>query len=963
VKIALRMLGPLEVDCGGTPVMIGGGKERALLVVLALQVGRVVSVDRLIESLWAEEPPRSPAVALRMVVSRARKALELATPDEVIVTRSPGYALSSEMVDVDVARFELLVSLGRAHLAQGQYEAAADSLASALRLWHGDALAEATGDRLQAEATRLTEARLLAAEARIEADAACGRHVQIVGELEELCRRHVLRERLWAQLMVVLYRCGRQAEALRVYQDLRIALRDELGIDPSPELRALESAVLAQDPALAAPPFEGRSAVRLERPASAGNLPGRAGRVIGRGRQIDELATLLSEPGVVTLTGTGGVGKTTLARATAEVVAEQFMDGVWWVEFGSLPSGSDVAPVVAGVLGVVEQSALGVLETVAQALREQHLLVVLDNCEHVSESVVDLVTTLRARCGGVTMLATSRRRLVLDGERDIAVRPLGVAGDHSDALQLVLERIGDRAVPNVPSEWAALVALTARLDGLPLALELAAGRCRTMAPSAVLARLTDRFRLFGGDRQGRSTLWGTVQWSFDLLGQSARQIAARLSVFGGTFSIDAAETVSSDGEIDEYQVDDAVTELVELGLLDYHDNRYSMLETTREFCREQLPVDTVDVFRDRHVAWVIDLLTAAHAGLRGRDELRWVDRLDAEWANVRVAFHRLIAYDDPTLPTTFATLLRPESWFRRPEAVGWTMSIYERFKDVDHELAHDLVGAAGEAAWSLGAPGRALELGERAMAMRPPGAPNGDYLPEEALWCGLCFSGRPLEALEVAQAQSVSDDDFQAIMGDCGEMLLLTLARRADEAGPAVGRALKRAHRLGNPSMLAFTKVHQSFTMIHERREQAEVAAEAVSAARSVRNRYLELTGQLAWAWGAHGTGATNHDVQLAVLDAAHGFVRGGWLLMAWHALSQVALELGRGGDIETASLLAHAVRQSPAGPATSSWLEPYMSTWASGIEPPKATQLARQGEHIDVGDALRIAERAVRAS
>jgi hypothetical protein len=495
-------------------------------------------------------------------------------------------------------------------------------------------------------------------------------------------------------------------------------------------------------------------------------------------------------------------------------------------------------------------------------------------------------------------------------------------------------------------------------------LELAAGRCRAMAPSAVLARLTDRFRLFGGDGTSRSTLWGTVRWSFDLLGESAKHVSARLSVFAGTFSIDAAETVASDGDIDDYAVDDAVTELVELGLLDYHDSRYSMLETTREFCREQLGhIERVDFFRDRHVAWVIDLLIEAHAGLRGRDELTWVERLDVEWANVRVAFHRLIAYDDPTLPTRFATLLRPENWFRRPEAVGWTMAIYDRFKDLDHDLAHDLAGAAGEAAWSLGDPGRALELGERALALRPPGAPKGDYLPEEALWCGLCFCGRPLEALEVAQAQSASNDDFQAIIGDCAEMLLLTLARRPDEAGPAIGRALERANRLANPSMLAFTKLHQSFTMVHERRAQADVAAEAISAARSVRNRYVELNAQLAWAWGAHGAGATSRDVQLALLDAAHGLVRGGWLLIAWQALSQVAFELGRSGDTETASLLAYAVRRSPAGPATASWLEPYMSVWASGIEPTKATQLARHGEHIDIGDALQIAERAVRVS
>jgi hypothetical protein len=561
----------------------------------------------------------------------------------------------------------------------------------------------------------------------------------------------------------------------------------------------------------------------------------------------------------------------------------------------------------------------------------------------------------------VTVLATSRRRLAVAAEHDATVHPLDVEGDQSDALELLIERIGEQALPTVPVERAALVMLAARLDGLPLALELAAGRCRVMAPTAVLERLTDRFRLFGGDRAGRSTLWGTVQWSYDLLGETAKRAAARVSVFAGTFSLEAAETVASNDDIDGYDVDDAIAELVEFGLLDYRDNRYSMLETTREFCLNQLgEAGGVDTFRDRHVGWVIGFLAEASGGLRGRDELIWVDRLDVEWSNVRSAFHRLMNYDDPTLPTRFATLLPPENMFRRPEALGWCVAIYERFKNVSHDRAYDLAAVAGEAMWSLGDPETALDLSEHALALRPPGAPKGDYLPEGALTVALSSVGRPLDALEACRAQSSSDEPFRAIMGDCGEMLMYILAGRPDGGREAAERGIRRAERLGNPSMLAFAKMHGSYTMVNDRRVRTRLAAEAIEHARTVRNRYVELNAQLAWAWGREA-GTTAHDVQVALLDVAYQLVRGGWLLQAWAALALLAHELGRAGDNATALLLAYAVGRSPNGPSQSTWLDQRTTRWATAIDAPTATRLARQAEHLDVGDALQLAESAIR--
>src|SRR3954454_21118689 len=256
MQLVVRLLGPLEVDCGDRQVRIGAAKERLILVVLALNAQRVVSTERLVDALWGEGPPESAGVSLRVLMYRLRKSLAVAGCDAAMHARSPGYVLAGDDVDVDVDvdRFQALATRGAAQLAAGSGRAAAATLRPALALWRGDRLAESSETRLAGEAARLAEARLAAVEARVEADLVCGRHAELIGELEELCRTHPLRERLWAQRMLALYRSGRQADALAAYQELRTTLADELGLDPGGELRALERAILAQDPALSAPP-------------------------------------------------------------------------------------------------------------------------------------------------------------------------------------------------------------------------------------------------------------------------------------------------------------------------------------------------------------------------------------------------------------------------------------------------------------------------------------------------------------------------------------------------------------------------------------------------------------------------------------------------------------------------------------------------------------------------------------
>ncbi|MGY1672958.1 FxSxx-COOH system tetratricopeptide repeat protein [Geodermatophilus sp. SYSU D00710] len=327
MRLVVRLLGPLEVECGDRPVRIGAAKERLILVLLALDAGRVVAAERLIDALWGEDPPESAGVSLRVLISRLRKGLAAAGCDHAILARSPGYVLAGDEVDVDVDRFAALAARGSAQLAAGSARAAAAALRAALALWRGDRLAEASETRLVGEAARLAEARLAAVEARVEADLACGRHAELVGELEQLCRANRLRERLWAQRMLALYRCGRQADALAAGQQLRMILAEELGLDPGSELRRLETAILAQDSALGPPP-----AARSPR---VWNAPTRNPWFTGRAGLLDQLHQRLrsGEASLVVqaLHGLGGVGKTQLAIEYVHRFAADY-DLAWWID-------------------------------------------------------------------------------------------------------------------------------------------------------------------------------------------------------------------------------------------------------------------------------------------------------------------------------------------------------------------------------------------------------------------------------------------------------------------------------------------------------------------------------------------------------------------------------------------------------------------------------------------------------
>jgi predicted ATPase/DNA-binding SARP family transcriptional activator len=594
-----RILGPLEAWDEGRELSLGGPKPRALLALLLLHANTVVSADRLIDELWGEDSPEHAADALRVNVSRLRKAL----PQDVLTTRSPGYVVQVELEALDLHRFERLVDEGRGLLARGLAAAASKRLHDALSLWRGPALADFAYESFaQAAIARLEESRLATVELRIEADLALGQSHELVGELEVLVAENPLRERLRMYLMTALYRSGRQAEALDAYQDARRALVDELGIDPSPPLQELERAILRHDPALEVPP-DARPKTNLPRPASS---------FVGRERALaDLLSRIESGARLLTLTGPGGSGKTRLGLEVASWLVPSYETGVFWVDLAELRD--------SALVGKTISQTLGAKSDLAEQIGDRELLLLVDNFEQVIHAAAELSALLRA-CPNLTLLVTSREPLRVDGEVEYRVPPLAVP----EAVDLFCERSQLEPTDEIAE-------LCARLDNLPLGIELAAAWTKALSPRQILERLSRCHDLLRGGRdadQRHQTLRATIEWSYDLLTADEQRLFRRLSAFAGGCTLEAAEEVCS-ADLD------ILKSLVEKSLLRFSNERYSMLETIREYALARLDGERESIRRG-HINHFLRLAEQAQreGALR---EVEWLEWADAEHANLREA--------------------------------------------------------------------------------------------------------------------------------------------------------------------------------------------------------------------------------------------------------------------------------------------------------------------------------------
>jgi len=684
-----RILGPLEVVDGDSVVPLAGVKQRALLALLLLNANEVVSSDRLVEALWGEHLPVSGAKALQVRVSQLRKALGVA--GSVVVTRAPGYRLQIEGEQFDLARFERLV----AEADDAAPTAAAGKLREALTLWRGPPLADLAYEPFaQPAIARLEELRLVAIEKRIDADLALGRHLDLVGELEQLAAAHPLRERVRAQLMLALYRCGRQADALAVYQHARRELVDELGIEPSPSLRELEQAILRQDPSLEPAPAASHALPDQAAEVSPGvveprhNLPSQASSFVGRERELSELRELLARARLLTLVGAGGVGKTRLALQLATAVLDGWRDGVWFVDLAPVADATLVDEKVASIFGVLGTPGRSPQESLVMALRPRELVVVLDNCEHLIESAAILADMLVKECPSIAIVATSREPLRIPGEQIYRVsslslppldaqQPQGLAD--SEAICLFIDR-ARRQRPEFALDsdnWDAVARLCRRLDGIPLAIELAAARLSVLGLDDIEKRLDQRFALLvGGNRTAvprQQTLQALVDWSYNLLDPGEQEVLQRLSVFAGGFDLDGAEAVAKRGQ--SASALDEVVALVDKSLVQWGDtdNRYRLLETVRDYAATKLRArgeTEVKAVRVAHRDYYLALAEAAAPHLIGHEQAEWLDRLQLELDNLSAAISECATDPDPEPGLRLAHALHYFWEYRQPSLEG-----------------------------------------------------------------------------------------------------------------------------------------------------------------------------------------------------------------------------------------------------------------------------------------------------
>ena len=681
MAVVLRVLGPVELVGDEGPLLLPD-KQRRLLAALAAAFPDPVGVGQLLEALWPQTAPPSAVSLVQVYVSQVRKLLG---GDAGIRRRGVGYLLELDGEErLDARAFERLVAEARGAAAEGRGAGAVLLFRRGLSLWRGRAYGELADEQpLRGEAARLEELRLAALEERFELELALGRHRELVSELRSYAATEPLRERLQAQTMLALYRCGRQSEALELYTLTRRRLRDELGLEPGPELRDLQRRLLQQDPGLA--PVQAR-------PLAAAPLPAAAGELLGRERELAELRELLSSrrARLLVLAGAGGSGKTSLALEAARAAGSSFADGAAFVDLAPLRDPELVLATIAKRLGVPE-SGEDQLASLAQALRQRELLLVLDNAEHLHEAA-PLYVELLARAAGLSLLVTSRVVLHLSGEHVYPVEPL--AADDAAALfrrraheagaRLRLEEDDDLAVERICE----------RLDGLPLAIELAAARTRTLAPAELLARLEPRLPLLtGGPRDlpaRQQTLAATLAWSYELLDEPTRRDLHRLSVFAGGCTLEAAERVCG-------ATVERLATLVDHNLLrrsvSEGESRYALLETIREDALERLDPDEADHLREAHAAYFLELAERAFPERLERPR-NWLPRLEREQPNLRAALDCLAATD-------------PQRTLQLAGALGWFWSFAGQFAEGRRRLAGALEHASGDQAVRA----RALAMG------------------------------------------------------------------------------------------------------------------------------------------------------------------------------------------------------------------------------------------------------------
>ncbi|HSC50859.1 MAG TPA: BTAD domain-containing putative transcriptional regulator [Gaiellaceae bacterium] len=912
-SLAIRLLGPFEVVAGGRQVDVTGTKRHGLLALLALHRGRVLGADELIDALWGSELPASPRNALQHHVARLRAALG----QETIVASGDGYALSDAAVDA--LRFEELLGEARVALREGDAAAGAEVVALALALWRGPALQGLTDTTwFSGEARRLEALRVDALEEQFEAALALGEHREIASALRAAVEENPFRERLWGQLMLALYRSGRQADALDTFQEARGVLAHELGLEPGPDLQRLQAAILAHDPTVA--PVHGARRRR-------GNLPARATSFVDREEERAQVVELLREHRLVTLTGPPGVGKSRLALEVARSLEAETAGGTWLVDLTRAARGADVVRLTANAVAARGRDPLA---RVIDRLRDAEAILLFDACEHVLEEAARVVSAVLDECRDVRVLATSREVLHLAGEARLRVEPLRLPvsgstdGVGSPAVQLFAARAqATRPGFELDSEAARLVAeITRRVDGLPLAIELAAARVNVLGLGELLSIVERRMALLDegtAAEPGRTSLRSLVEWSYDLLHTDEKTLLHHLAVHrGGASRMSLLALAAKDG-LDEASVTYLLGALVEKSIVSVSfpdgEARYDVLDTVREYALDRLAEGGgLAAAREAHAQHFATLADAARKELRGPEWQAWLKRLELEHDNLWAALTHAREAPDPLVTA------------RLGAGLGWYFGTAERVSE-GRAFIENALASAEEAPLPLRVEmlayvcylateeddlDAALEAGERGLALATAAdAPWETAMVRLALAFAHDRAGPHERAVALAEEARRGFEELGDTWGAASSALTGAVgALVAGDTATATALAADAARLHANYDVGAIPAALLE-ALLAERCGDAEAAAAGYRRMleRSERAGFTEHAsfalsglGSIAFAGGDIGEAEEMYRRALAVGEAASA----PWLVA--HAQARLAQVLAAAGDAEAAATLYRGV-------------------------------------------------------
>jgi predicted ATPase/DNA-binding SARP family transcriptional activator len=962
----LRVLGGLELHRDEELLPLGGPKAQLLLSILVAQRGVRLSVDRLIESVWADHAPKSATATIQSQVSRLRAVL---APDFTISHEAGGYRFETQQGEIDADLFERWLTRSRTLDAV----ACADALDTALGFWHGPAFGE-SADRpeVHGEAVRLDELRLAATDEWAEAKMATDSPATMVGELEALVSLHPLRECYWRLLMLALYRTGRQAEALRRASEFRSMLAQGVGLDPSPAVRELEAQILADDPVLIAerePSTDSR--VQVAAPALLGVTS-----FVGRDPNVASLTEAIQEQPLITITGPGGVGKTRLAMRVAGRIIDEFTDGVTVVEFGALRDPAGTAQVIAQALDVQQRQHRTIEATIEEFLAPTRSLLLLDGCEHVTDVLAPLVDHLRSSCPGLRILATSRQSLGLAGEFIEVLDPLIVPRTGSELTDEIgqstaVELFVNRAAATTPgfsltdANSSAVADICRRLDGLPLALELAAARLRTMGVDALSSQLHQRIEMLGQTQRGadgrQRTINDLVKWSHDLLAPEEQLVFEQLAVFAGGFDLAAAESVCSVND-DPMSVVGHVASLVDksmIVLVDPGTSRYRLLEPLREFGLDHLRArGALDATEDRHVKWFLDLAERGATGLDSPEEAAWSAAFDRDYANFRAAHLTALNRRDAASALRLVAALR-EFAFRSVnyEITSWADASTALEEAQGHADFPTALAISAYGRFVRGDMQAAVDLARRALDIAGGSELSANGLPERVLGNALIYMEQTEEALHWMERMKLSARRAGASGWIAHALYMQSVSQTSvgDEIRGAVlaGEARAAADAAGSPTARAQADYALGLALESTDSDEAiDLLNRAARVGAGAGNRWIEAFALTE----VHSLRAKQGEHLLALVGYAEvidTWYRGGDWANQWLSIRRVLGILVELGALESAAVLhgalaaVGAAEAMPIAPADAERLSGSVSDVRSVLGPATFADAVRRGASL----------------